>query len=311
MNNLNYYIKSGSFSEENNKIVCAGVINEYLDDKTKEKKTYVEPGVLLFPKTFKEGWLSYDILLNEIENRTSFGFILDYKNVDGKETYYEMQIRNDLYGYSIHFWDGTSWNFKLAGGTKNTIKTNQKYNIKIELRGNVQKLYLNDILLYTYTNMMNVQGLAGIIVRNTTESIIENVKVERKEPSVFSIMKFEKDFDELYNEVLVPQFKTHGYRTVRADECYTSTSILQDIIREINDASIIIADITMDNPNVFYELGYAHALNKPTILLADKDKREKLPFDISGFRTIFYTNSIGGKKEVEHTLRKFIENINR
>lgn len=222
-----------------------------------------------------------------------------------------MQIKNDLYGYSINFWDGTKWDIKMIGGTRNTIKEKHRYNIKIELRGNVQKLYFNDILLYTYTNMINVQGLAGIIIHNAFESVLENINYEQKEPSVFAIMKFEKDFDELYNEVIVPQLKSYGYKTVRADECYTSTSILQDIIREINDASIIIADITMDNPNVFYELGYAHALNKPTILLADRDKREKLPFDISGFRTIFYTNSIGGKKEIETTLRKFIENIDR
>jgi nucleoside 2-deoxyribosyltransferase len=65
----------------------------------------------------------------------------------------------------------------------------------------------------------------------------------------------------------------------------------------------------MDNPNVFYELGYAHALNKPTILLADINKRDRLPFDISGYRTVFYENSIGGKKEIEKKLRKYIENI--
>ena len=124
-------------------------------------------------------------------------------------------------------------------------------------------------------------------------------------------MKFEKDFDELYNEVISPKFKDYGYETIRADECYTSTPIINDIVKEINDASVIIADITMDNPNVFYELGYSHALGKTTILLADINKRDKLPFDISGFRTIFYENSIGGKKEIEKTLSKYIENINR
>ena len=65
----------------------------------------------------------------------------------------------------------------------------------------------------------------------------------------------------------------------------------------------------MDNPNVFYELGYAHALQKPTILLADIDKRDRLPFDISGYRTIFYSNTIAGKKEIESHLRKYMENI--
>lgn len=89
---------------------------------------------------------------------------------------------------------------------------------------------------------------------------------------------------------------------------YTATPILADIINEIKAASIVIADITPDNPNVFYELGFAHALNKPTIVLSEK-QRAKLPFDVSGLRTIFYDNSIAGKAKVEQTLTKFIEKI--
>ncbi len=55
--------------------------------------------------------------------------------------------------------------------------------------------------------------------------------------------------------------------------------------------------------------GYAHALKKPTILVADRDKLAKLPFDVSPFRTLFYQNSIGGKKKVEEGLRKYLEAI--
>ncbi len=61
--------------------------------------------------------------------------------------------------------------------------------------------------------------------------------------------------------------------------------------------------------NVFYEVGYSHGLNKPTILLSDR-KREKLPFDISGFRALFYDNTIGGKTAVEERLRSHLKNIN-
>ncbi len=63
------------------------------------------------------------------------------------------------------------------------------------------------------------------------------------------------------------------------------------------------------NANVFYELGYAHALGKPTILLAQRDS--KLPFDIQSFRVVFYNDSIGGKVEVERNLKKHLEAIAR
>jgi len=54
-------------------------------------------------------------------------------------------------------------------------------------------------------------------------------------------------------------------------------------------------------------LGYAYALNKPTILIAEKGT--KLPFDLYPFRTLFYENSIAGKKKLEDGLRNHLKAI--
>jgi hypothetical protein len=70
----------------------------------------------------------------------------------------------------------------------------------------------------------------------------------------------------------------------------------------------VIAEITPVNPNVYYELGFAHAINKPTILLADR-AIDRLPFDVSPFRVLFYENTIGGKRLFEDGLRKHIAAI--
>ena len=86
-------------------------------------------------------------------------------------------------------------------------------------------------------------------------------------------------------------------------------ALVNDIITSIRNASVILADITPDNPNVFYEAGYAYALSKPTILLCEKGIREKPPFDISEFGTIFYDNSIGGKRQIEEKLKNHLQNI--
>jgi len=80
---------------------------------------------------------------------------------------------------------------------------------------------------------------------------------------------------------------------------------MADMTREIAESEFVIADITSANPNVYYEVGYAHAINKPTILLANKDVA-KLPFDVSGFRVLFYENSIAGKRRFEEGLRKHV-----
>ncbi|OGW81339.1 MAG: hypothetical protein A3C47_06705 [Omnitrophica bacterium RIFCSPHIGHO2_02_FULL_51_18] len=58
---------------------------------------------------------------------------------------------------------------------------------------------------------------------------------------------------------------------------------------------------------MFYEVGFASAVGKPIIFIAEK--RKVLPFDVSGFRVLFYENSIRGKKDFEDGLRKNIDSI--
>ena len=70
---------------------------------------------------------------------------------------------------------------------------------------------------------------------------------------------------------------------------------------------MVIADITPVNQNVFYELGYAHALGKPTILLAERGK--EFPFDVRGYRVLMYDNTIAGKGQVMEGLQKHLKAI--
>lgn len=89
------------------------------------------------------------------------------------------------------------------------------------------------------------------------------------------------------------------------DECW------KEALRRLGDsAGHVEAQIRRYLEEGIYEIGYAHALKKPTILLCDKALRDRLPFDVSGFRTIFYDNSIGGKRRVEEKLEVYLQNIN-
>ena len=117
-------------------------------------------------------------------------------------------------------------------------------------------------------------------------------------------MQFSSSFDDVYSEVIKKVCLEEGIDVVRIDETMGPGVIVQDITREIREANLVIADISPVNANVFYEVGYAHALNKPTILLAEK--ATKLPFDVSPFRTLFYENSIGGKTKFEEGLRMHV-----
>ena len=122
-------------------------------------------------------------------------------------------------------------------------------------------------------------------------------------------MKFDEPFDDLYREVIRPVCENSGFQVERADDVFRPGIVLQDIINSLLDSDLVIAEVTPPNPNVFYELGYAHALDKPTVLLARRGG--ELPFDISGYRVIFYDDSIGGKPQVESALDKHLANIMR
>ena len=111
--------------------------------------------------------------------------------------------------------------------------------------------------------------------------------MSEQKPVAFVIMPFGESFDELYNEFLVATLGNAGFEVVRADDIRSSQSILKDIVRAINNSSIIIADLTDSNPNVFYELGLAHALSKPVIMITQEI--EDLPFDLRSYRVIPYT----------------------
>jgi nucleoside 2-deoxyribosyltransferase len=120
-------------------------------------------------------------------------------------------------------------------------------------------------------------------------------------------MEFAEPFDTFYREVIQQQAEAAGFEAVRIDEKAGPGVIFQDIQREIEQAEVVIAEITPVNPNVFYELGYAHALGKPTILLARRGAQ--LPFDIRSYRVVFYNDTIGGKPEVERSLRRHLAAI--
>lgn len=76
------------------------------------------------------------------------------------------------------------------------------------------------------------------------------------------------------------------YDIVRADSIAEPGAITTQIIKIIADADWAVADLTGLNPNVVYELGIRHSLNKPAIQIMDQGQR--LPFDLAGERTIFF-----------------------
>ena len=121
------------------------------------------------------------------------------------------------------------------------------------------------------------------------------------------IMPFEECFDGIWEVVIKSTVEGAGDACLRADDIFKPGSILADIVDAIRTADYIIADLTRQNPNVYYELGFAHALNKPVILLTSDIST--LPFDVKQQRVIEYTDTASGAAELRDTLRKYMDKV--
>jgi len=127
---------------------------------------------------------------------------------------------------------------------------------------------------------------------------------------VFVIMPFDNEIsNDVYNHCVKPVCASFGLEIFRGDEIFTPSIIMDDILSSIKDASIIIADISGKNPNVFYELGIAHLLKSSQTIMIYQGKYSEVPFDISHFRIIQYEDTIKGKSEFEEKLRNTIKNL--
>jgi len=90
--------------------------------------------------------------------------------------------------------------------------------------------------------------------------------------------------DKLLEHVIRDTVKDLGYETVRADELDEPGQISVQVIQHTVNADLVIADLTGENPNVFYELAIRHATHNPFLQIIEKGNN--IPFDISDQRTI-------------------------
>lgn len=126
----------------------------------------------------------------------------------------------------------------------------------------------------------------------------------RHQGGVFVVMPFSPDLQHVYADHIAKVCEELNMRCSRADDFSGSTEIMKDVWDAIAGRDIIVADCTGQNPNVFYELGIAHTLGKPVILIAQS--KLDIPFDVAHFRYIKYKNDPKGLAMLEKRLAAFI-----
>lgn len=182
----------------------------------------------------------------------------------------------------------------------NSPKNDNEYNIVLSQYLGVIKSLLNGKakVVKEKNNLIN------------TNSIFHKRNLPLQNNFVFVLMPFTEDWsDYIWKEEIKPIVQgIDGYHLIckRADDLY-GRDVMQDIYESILTASIIIADITNRNANVFYELGIAHSLGKEVIILAQGS--EHIPFDLNRFRHCIYSNDGIGYKKLRQYIPEAIKDI--
>ncbi len=167
------------------------------------------------------------------------------------------------------------------------------------------------------------EAVGAVAAPEAVEPAVKTVKVEaitppaqqspeklsqRGLPHAFVVMPFGRkqaadgrwiDFNSIYQDLIKPALEEAGFEAFRADEESASGDILTDMFQELLLADLAIADLSIDNANVFYELGIRHAMRKRGVVHIQAG-RAYMPFDIFNVRTIPYTCDDNGRPDPQH-----------
>lgn len=130
--------------------------------------------------------------------------------------------------------------------------------------------------------------------------IFNRIDMVRKANHCFYLGPFSDPFNEIYRDHVVPALDREGVTVDRADEIFSTDSLIEDIWASIVSASFVVADLTTKNANVLYEVGMAHTVGRPVVIITQDI--DDVPFDLRHRRCIIYTHTPRGCKLLEEQL---------
>ncbi|MCA9228295.1 MAG: hypothetical protein KDA47_21895 [Planctomycetales bacterium] len=262
-------------------------------------------GIAIGSRPFRDGVIETTIRLSRNEN-TSAGIVFGFRALD--QHYLFAQLGGWSSAYALgEYRPGIGWKPVAQAGNLENLPVGQDIQMAVQVFGQTVEMIVDDVPVLNAVLSRPVQGTgAGLYAYYDGSIEFENTRISSIPARIFVIMPFAEPFDTLYREVIKPVAAELDFEINRVDEISGPGIILEDIQRQIEESHAVVAEISTHNPNVFYELGYAHALRKPAILLVRREDGGNMPFDIRGYRAIFYDDNIGGKRVVERNLRQHL-----
>ncbi|QYJ01079.1 hypothetical protein KUV46_01490 [Thalassovita mediterranea] len=150
--------------------------------------------------------------------------------------------------------------------------------------------------------------------------LYEGASYGRPQPEVFQLnqpeiteadlvsvmMPFHPHFNPVHNAI-VSVVEGFGMRCQRADDIWINPAVIQDVVSLIDRSRLVICDCSQRNPNVFYEMGIAHALGREVIAITQSEA--DIPFDIRHLRYVHYLNNAEGLVQLAESLARRLRTI--
>jgi len=172
----------------------------------------------------------------------------------------------------------------------------REFNIPRDRVDTFAKIFVDNLKFlraFTPSSISETQPLPDEALPGTTPPDKIPTSAVPREPRIrefldtcFVMMPFGAWFDRYYQDIYAPAIKEAGFEPVRADELFTTGSVVEQIWEQIQKAKVLLADLSGKNANVFYELGLAHAAKKPVVFTSALV--EDVPFDLRHLRVIIY-----------------------
>ena len=96
-------------------------------------------------------------------------------------------------------------------------------------------------------------------------------------------------------------------RCLRADDIWREHAIMDEVVKLIAEARVVVADVTGRNANVFYELGIAHSLNKDVVMVTQAN--DDIPFDVRHLRYLHYYPNGEGLADLQNRLSERLSTL--
>ncbi|MBI5571228.1 MAG: hypothetical protein HY914_14895 [Desulfomonile tiedjei] len=225
-------------------------------------------GNLLCDQRFAGGTISAKIEFTDVAAPAACELILYY---DPARKYMVTAGLGSGPMFAVRHWDENGWQTHGYAGHRENLRSGNPYHVTATLKGSWVRLTVDGVDV-TSANLPFAlpPSQVGVWCGGFKDIAVRNFKIDLVRGRAFVVMQFGSPYDQLYSEVIAAVCKEFELDAVRADESFGPGLIIADIVRDIQESKLVIAEISPSNPNVYYEVGYAHAINKPTILVAKK-----------------------------------------